>query len=239
VLLTQIAIMKILLTCTLFLSTLFTQAQSLDIPLITVQGSAVVFANPDEVLISVSIYKKGPNVAVAREAYLKQSKEVISFLRESGISEKHIQTQYASVGPQRKRNSTEIDHYYARQSINVCIRDLTTYDAILTELTAMDVHKIGQANFRCDDIVERRAEALRLAMKDAKQKAEMLTSEIGQSIGKAKLISEIQNKRTSFNAETYGSSVVATDGTSVGSVQGFAPGQLEIKSIVNVSFELP
>jgi len=231
--------MKFIPLSIFFMSCLLTQAQSLDIPLITVQGSAVVFANPDEVLISVSIYKKAENVALAREAYLKHSKDVINFLREKGISEKHIQTQYASVGPQRKRNSTEIDHYYARQSINVCIRDLSTYDSILTGLTKLDVHKIGQANFRCDDIAERRAEALRLAMTNAKQKAEMLTSAIGQSIGKAKLISEIQNKRTSFNAETYGSSVVSTGGTEVGSTQGFAPGQLEIKSIVNVSFELP
>lgn len=229
-----------LFTTALFLTyTLFSTAQSLDIPLITVQGSAVVFANPDEVLISVSIYQKSQVVADARAAYEKQSKEVIAFLKSQGVAAQHIQTQYASIGPKRKRNSFELDHYYASQTINVCIRDLNTYDAITKGLIELDVHKIGSANFRCDDIAERRAEALRLAMKDAKDKAQMMATQLGQTIGKAKLINEIQNKSTSFNAETYGSTTVASSGTSVGSTQGFAPGQLEIKSIVNISFELP
>ncbi len=231
--------MKLIPICIFLFSFLFSSAQSLEVPLITVRGSAVVFANPDEVLISVSIYGKDMELAKAMDSYQKQSKEVIAFLKSQGIADQHIQTQYVSMGPKRKRNSTELDHYYASQSINVCIRDLSKYDAIMKGLVELNIYKLGQANFRCDDIAERRAEALRLAIRDAKQKAEMLVSELGQTIGKAKLISEIQNQRTSFNAETYGSSVVSTDGTSVGSAQGFAPGQLEIKSIVNVSFILP
>ncbi len=230
---------RYIITVSLIFTSLFSIGQSLDIPLITVRGSAVLFANPDEVLINVHIYKKAENMAAARMAYQKQSKEVIAFLKSNGIADEHIQSQYASAGPKRKRNSTEIDYYYSSQHINVCIRDLSKYDAIVNALIDMDVYGVGSANFRSDDIVELREEALRLAMRDAKKKAEMLTTEIGQTIGKAKLISEIQNSKTSFNAETYGSSTVTTGGTSVGSAQGFAPGQLEIKSIVTVSFELP
>jgi len=231
--------MKFITSSLFLLFSLFLSAQSLDIPLITVQGSAVVFANPDEVLISVTIHQKDKILSNARNAYQKQSKEVISFLRANGIAEEHIQTHYASVGPQRKIHSHEIEHYYAKQTINVCIRDLSKYDEIVNRLVDMDVYQIGQAKFRCDDIAERRAEALRLAMKNAKEKAQMMAEALGQTIGKAKIISEIQNQRTSFNAETYGSSTVRTNGTSLASVQGFAPGQLEIKSIVNISFELP
>ena len=231
--------MKYLLSLSLLLTFIFSTAQSLDIPLITVRGSAVLFANPDEMLMNVQVYQKGASMEEARIAYKKQSKEVIAFFKAKGIADEHIQTQYASAGPKRKRHSTEIEYYYSSQNINVCIRDLSLYDEILDGLIGLEVFKIGSAHFRTDDIVEKREEALRLAMRDAKKKAEMLANEIGQTIGKAKLINEIQSSNTSSNAETYGSSTVSTSGTSVGSTQGFAPGQLEIKSIVTVSFELP
>ncbi len=232
----KLTITSLLLSCFLFANA---QHHHPETPKITVQGSAVLFANPDEVLISVTVYKKDEvSASNARAAYQKQSKEVIAFLKANGIAEQHIQTQYAAVGPVRKRHSNELDYYYASQNINICIRDLNTYDAIVNGLVDMDVHKVGQANFRSDDIVELRAKASRLAMRNAKEKAEMLTNEIGQTIGKAILINESQNQRTSFNAETYGSSVVSTSASTVGEAQGFAPGQMEIKSVVNVSFEL-
>lgn len=231
--------MKFSLTISIFFSALFVKAQSLDIPLITVQGSAVVFANPDEVLLSFVVFKKGQDLAEARTAYQIQSKEVISFLKSQGISDQHIQTQYATTGPKRKRNSNDIEYYFSRQNINVCIRDLSKFDNVLNGLVGLDVYELGSVSFRAENIVEKRQEALRLAIRDAKQKAEMLVNEIGQTIGKAKLINEIQNRSTSHNAEGYGSSTIASSGISVGNTQGFAPGQLEIKSIVNVSFELP
>jgi len=214
-------------------------AQSLDVPLITVQGTAVLFANPDEVLISFTIYKKGESLSEARTAYQIQSKDVISYLKSQGIPDQHIQSHYATSGPKRKRNSNEIEYYFSRQNINVCIRDLSKLDDIINRLVDLDIYELGKVSFRADNIAEKRQEALRLAIRNAKQKAEMLVNEIGQPIGKAKVINEIQNQYTSHNSENYGASSAAANGTSVTSGQGFAPGQLEIKSIVNVSFELP
>jgi uncharacterized protein YggE len=231
--------MKYLISLGLLLTSIFSISQSLDIPLITVRGSAVLFANPDEVLINIQVFKSDVNMSNARVAFEKQSKDIITFLKSQGIEQKHIQSQYLTAGPKRKRNSSDIENYFSRQNINVCIRDLSKYDDILNGLIDLDVFAINKVTFRTDDIVEKREEALRLAMRDAKKKAEMLAQEIGQTIGKAKLINEIQNQKTIFNAETYGRSTVSTSGTSVGNVQGFAPGQLEIKSIVTVSFELP
>ena len=207
-------------------------------PLITVQGSAVLFANPDEVLLSLVIYKKGENLSEARTAYQIQSKEVISFLKSQGVPDQHIQTQYVTSGPKRKRNSNDIEYYYSRQNINVCIRDLSKFDDILNGLVDLDIHKLGKVSFRADNIADKRQEALKLAIRNAKQKAEMLVNEIGQTIGKAVIINEIQNRSTSHNAENYGASPTVVHGTSITTTQGFAPGQLEVKSIVNVSFEL-
>lgn len=213
-------------------------AQNLDLPLIKVQGSGVVFANPDEILLSITLYNQDKDLAKTRADHKAQSKEVISFLKKMGILERHIQTQRSFIGPKRHHKTKVLEYYYANQTINVCIRDLSKYDDILDGLVDMDVSQLGSPIFRSDLIVEKRSESLRLAMRDAKAKAQMMVAELGQTIGKAKLISEVQNKRTSYNAETYGSTVVTTDVTSVGASQGFAPGQMEIKSIVIISFEL-
>lgn len=211
-------------------------AQSLDLPLITITGSAVLFENPDEVLLSVNLYEKDMNLAMARASYQKKSKEVISFLKNLGIKSEHIQSQHTSVGPKRRRNSTEIDHYYASQTINVCLRNLDKYDQLINGLVDLDVHKVSQSRFRSDEISSLKSKALKLAIVDAKQKANMLAEEIGQRIGKAKIINEVPITRTSFNAETYGSSQETITGAVAS--EGFAPGQLEIKSQVKVSFEL-
>ncbi len=212
--------------------------QQLDLPLIKVQGSGVVFANPDEILLSVTLYNQDEDLAKTRADHKAQTKEIISFLKKMGIAERHIQTQRSFIDPKRHHKTKVLEYYYATQSINICIRDMSKYDDILDGLVDLDVSKVGSPNFRSDLIDEKRVESLRLAMKDAKAKAQMMVAELGQTIGKAKLISEVQNKRTSYNAETYGSTIVTTDATSVGATQGFAPGQMEIKSIVIVSFEL-
>lgn len=212
--------------------------QSLDIPLIQVQGSGVVFANPDEILVSISLYNKDMNLVKTRSDHKTQSKKVVSFLRKMGISAEHIQTQRSYIGPKRHHKTKELEFYYASQSINVCVRDMDKYDDLIDGLVDMNVSKVGSPNFRSDDIVSKRSEALRLAMKDAKAKAQMMVAELGQTIGKAKIISEVQNKRTTYNAETYGSQVVSSSASTVGAAQAFSPGQMEIKSVVTVSFEL-
>jgi len=216
-----------------------TFAQTLEIPLITVRGSGVVFANPYEILVSLSLRNQDMDLVKTRSDHKVQSKQVISFLKKMGIAERHIQTQRSFIGPKWHHKTRKLEYYYATQTINVCVRDLEKYDAIIDGLVDMEVAQIGSPNYRSDIIDEKRSEALRLAMRDAKAKASLMVEELGQTIGKAKLISEYQTKRTTHNAETYGSSVVKSPATTVGAAQAFSPGQMEIKSSVTVSFELP
>ncbi len=214
-------------------------AQEVDItesPQITVTGSGTVYATPDEALLSFSVINSNDDIQVARQENQKISAEVITYLKQQGIADKHIQTQYMRVG-KRHRNSHADGNgkYEASQSISICIDDLTRFEDIMAGLLATGVNNLGSPTFRSTELQKHKDEARKKAVASAKRKAQLLATELGQSIGDAIIIQEGAgggiNRQGAY--ANFGDSA-----PSGGSEAGFAPGQLEVKSSVTVSFRL-
>ncbi len=92
--------------------------------------------------------------------------------------------------------------------------------------------------FRTTELRKHKDAARKKAVVAAREKAELLAQELGQSIGKAIIIEEVSANRWGGNQNAYANT--SMDQTSGGESEevGFAPGQLEIKATVQVSFVL-
>lgn len=213
-------------------------SQVSDRPLINTRGSATVYAIPNEALISFSVITFSNEISDAKNKNGKISIETINYLKRRGVQEKHIQTQYLTVGKNYRhdRDPGRELKFQATQSISVCIEDLKKLEGIMSDLLTKEITNLGTPVFRTTELDKYKSEARAKAILNAKAKAEMLAGELEQTIGKAHRISEVNFEhggRVAYAnfAEDSGRSAPAPQ-------DSFAIGQLEIKADIDVSFNL-
>ncbi len=211
-------------------------AQVISPQTISTESLSTVYAEPDEIYLQFSLQHRGSSLAEVRQANQEQFDHVRNFLVSTGVSDEHIQTEYLRISPEYSRNwPRELIHYAAYQSITICLNDLDKYDRILDGLLALDIYSVGNPSMRTVDYASHRDEALRGALEACRQKAKMMAATLGQTIGKAVYIEEMQSQApVSAYANVQLTEVQATQSSG----RSFAAGSLPISARVKVVFEL-
>jgi len=235
-------ILILLFTCALCLQGVQAQDKN-ETPLIHTRGTASVYVEPDEALINFSVDTRGKDLQDARAQNERISRETITYLKAQGIEAKHIQTQRLTVGKRYDdhRRKEETRYYYASQSFDVCIKDLDKYEEIMMGLLGLEIENLGSPVFRTTRLREIKDEARVKAVIAAKEKAQLISATLEQRIGAAYEIREVSqsyNPWNNQNQNAYANTVQETAGSGSHMESGFAPGQLEIKASVDVSFRL-
>jgi uncharacterized protein YggE len=158
--------------------------------------------------------------------------EVFQFLKQVGIENKYVKTEYLNL-TKNYDYKTKTYNFAANQTISIQLKDLAMYESIMNGLLETGINRIDGIRFSSSKIEDLQSEARIKAIQNAKQKATEYVSVLGQSIGKALHISEFQNLSTPTPMLR---SAMAMDSNSES--QTMSPGEMEIKIVVNVSFEL-
>ncbi len=96
------------------------------------------------------------------------------------------------------------------------------------------INRIDGVNFSSSKKEELESQARKKAVEDAKMKATEYAGALNQTIGKAALISEYRN---SVGPQPMYKSAMMSDESGSGQ-QTIAPGEMEIRATINVSFYL-
>lgn len=219
------------------LVTMMAQAQEVKpIPQISVSGEGKVKAVPDQAFISVTVETKGNNATNVKKQNDETVEKVIEFIKKSKLAKEDVQTKRISLNPQydyeRKKHT-----YNATQTIEILLKDLSQYDALMEGLVDAGINRIGSVEFKTSKLAQYQSEARKLAMKEAKQKAEDYVSVLGQKVGKAMTITD--NSQGYFPQPMYETrmmkSAMAEDSMPR---ETLAIGEINIIANVNVSFIL-
>lgn len=129
------------------------------------------------------------------------------------------------------------EEYVAVNTVSLKLTDIKQYEKIASGLLERGINKINQVTFGSSKLTQHQDEARKLAIKNAQEKAKSLAEAIGQSIGKAYYISEttssvIPYPRVAMEMKAMSYDASSEEGTTI------APGELEIKGKVTVSFVL-
>ncbi|MBN2363414.1 SIMPL domain-containing protein [candidate division WOR-3 bacterium] len=214
---------------------------------ITVTGNAQIDVEPDEVVITFGVETQGENLRSAKNENDAVVRNLISALKNSGISERDIQTNYLSVEPNYDYYDQQTVYgYFARKTIVATLKDVSKLDAVLSLALEAEVNYIHGIDFQTSRIIELRNQARTEAIRAAKEKAELIARELGCQIGDAIYIYENQTNYWSWNAaNSWGmnwasnSQNYAYYGNDVRADQSpIAPGQVSVYSSISVSFEL-
>lgn len=201
-------------------------------PSVDVRGEGIVTIIPDQVTITARVEHTGNNPKEVKQMNDHTVNEVLQFLKQTGIDSKYVRTEYMNLSKNYDYNSKKYN-YAANQSISIKLIDLSKYEMIMNGLLETGINRIDGIRFSSSKVEDLESEARIKAIQNAKQKATEYAFVLGQSIGKALHISEFQNEAT---PRPMMRSAMAMDSNSES--QTMSPGEMEIKVVVNVSFEL-
>ncbi|MDX1760936.1 MAG: SIMPL domain-containing protein [Christiangramia sp.] len=198
---------------------------------VSVIGTGTVNIIPDKVLINSRIEHTGKSAVEVKKQNDKVVNDVIKYLKSQGIASENIQTEYIRLNKEFNYN-TKDTFYSANQAISIELQDLKKYEDIMSGLLNSGLNRIDGIEFMTSKKDELQSEARKKAVLDAQMKAKEYAEALGQEIGKAIRISEIQ---TDHYQPVYRVMEMKQDSSEQETI---APGEMEVRVKVNVDFLL-
>lgn len=225
---------KVLFILTLIAAFPAIAQQNMERPVVNVTGEGTVKVEPDEVLIKSRIEHEGSSAAEVKKQNDEVVNKVIKYLKSQNIDEKNIQTDYMNLNKRYDYNDKTYS-YVANQAISISLDDIKDYERIMKGLLENGLNRIDGIQFKSSEMEKYEREARKKAVLDAQNKARQLSEPLGQEIGKAVSISEMDYRNSQ---PVYRMDEAVEMSAAKGSQETIAPGELEIKIKVNVGFEL-
>lgn len=223
----------------ILLFTVFTamvQAQEFrQVPMVNVSGEGKIKVAPDQVSISVSVESKGTKAVDVKKENDEKIDAVLKSIKKFGIAKEDFQTQRVSLYPNYDYEKKK-SNYIATQTVVILLRDLLKYDVMMEDLVATGVNRIDNVEFKSSKLQQLQSEGRKLAVKDAKAKAEDFASGLGQKIGKAIVISD--NSQVNYPPRPVMYEMKAMAGADSAPRETLAAGEIEVLVNVSVSFIL-
>lgn len=206
-------------------------------PQISVNGEGKVKVTPDQAFISISVENKGNNATEVKKQNDETVEKVVQYLKKSKVPKEDVQTKRVSLNSQYDYDKKKYN-YVATQTIEILLKDLALYDSLMEGLVDSGINRINNVEFRSSKLAAHQSEARKLAMQEAKLKAQDYVSVLGQKIGKAIMISD--------NSQIYNPQPVyyemamnkAADAGGGAPRETLAVGEINIVANVQVSFVL-
>jgi uncharacterized protein YggE len=236
-------IKKILLVFAIALSTTPVFAQnSVDRPLITVTGQAEILVVPDEVVFSLRVVTMEKELPAAQAKHDQIVKTLLALARKYQIPSTQVQTGHISVSQrfsdeEATKKPPVFLGYTVSKSVGIIMKDVSKAEELLADIFKSGVSSIDGVYFRTSQLRKYKDQARAMAIRAAQEKAVALTKEIGQSIGKAYLITE-DEPSYAYAQNNVSNISRSASGDSSGEESTLALGQISITARVTASFEL-
>lgn len=213
-------------------------------PEVSAQGISSLKAEPDIVSVYLSIESKQTTAQAAKESVDKISSDLVSSLKQLGLSDKEIQQVSYNIYPwQEWTGGKMLDKgFVASQQILVKTKDFTKV-AKIVDASIDSGALVSTINFELspEKESEYKTQALELAGKDARKKAEATASGLGKSVGRLVSVQSQDYSYMPYNyyMKTESSAGGASDAVAVRSAAlNLVPRELDVSATINVKYKL-
>ncbi len=235
----------ILAVLLLAVTSVLTQSSVDSYPTISVTGTAEIAVVPDEVSFTAKIEKTSKTLAEAKRQNDEATAKLLTIAKKYVADPKDIKTDYLAVSEyyERRRLARDDDTttnvfagYKVLRTIVIKLKDVTKFEAALSELVGSGVSSISSVNFATSQLRRYKDEARASAIIAAKEKAAALAGRIGQTIGKAISIVEKDIDGYRSPSANISRNSFSVDGDDREDTDGI--GTISIKAQVEVRFIL-
>ncbi len=164
---------------------------------ISVDGVGEVFATPDIATFSFTVEAKDADAVVAQNKSVETMQAVLAYLKESGVEEKDVKTEYYNLEPQYEYAQTvctqwgcppagepKLTGYRVSQNVSVKVRDTKKAGELVSGIGGKGAMNVSGLSFTIDDMEAIKAEAREKAIIDAKEKAGVLAKNLNARLGR-------------------------------------------------------
>jgi len=209
---------------------------------ISVSGIGEIYVKPDLAITSFSVVTEKKEIAEAMEENTQKMNTIINSIKEQGVEEKDLKTIGFNIYPRYEwyektllypNGKRVLVGYEIRQSLEVKIRDMGKIGTIIQKATDAGANQIGNLQFTIDQEEEFKKQARESAIKEAKEKAEELASQLGIKLvrivnfNESKVMPYFYDYKTATNIETIGEVAPQIE-----------VGENKIKVTVNIIYEI-
>lgn len=200
-----------------------------------VSGTAVVTASPDIAYITLGVETQDPSAEKAAQDNANIMARVMAALRDLGLTEKEVSTSgyniYGSTQVINRGSDREetVTTYYVQNRINITTQDLDNLGEIIDRAVKAGANQVQGIRFDVQDKQALQLEALRLAVRQGRAKAEAMAEAAGLVLGDLLTMNE--------SYSTYAPMVTAVAYRADAAVgTAINPGDVEVSATVQMKF---
>lgn len=205
--------------------------------LLTVSAEGMSEGRPDMATINLGVTTEGRTAQAALQENAQRMTALTQALRRAGVAERDIQTSNVSVYPQqqyREGQAPVITGYQANNTVTAKVRNIDNTGRVIDAAVAAGGNTVNGVFFSYQDPDEQLDRARRDAIQEARRRAELYASALGMRVHRIVAVSESGGYAPPIIVT--GERMMAQDGAAPPTP--IAPGQIETRVNVNVTFEL-
>lgn len=160
-------------------------AAEVDQPYISVSGESTVEVAANRVDINVAVVTEGTDVKTAQAQNAKIAEKLIEALNNAGIKQQNIMTSGYNIQPNydyARDGQPQLIGYRVVNEVKVTVEDVSTVGSIIDTAVQNGANEVRNISFYAVGNTEQKIAALRQAVENARQKAEVLAGALGKEI---------------------------------------------------------
>ena len=218
---------------------------------ISVNGKGEVVARPDIATFSFSVIAEADDAGSAQEKSATSVNSIIDYLKKQGIEDKDIKTLYYNLNPRYEYlesicningycppGERVLKGYEVNQTIEVKVRTVDNAGSLISGVGTLGATNVSSLQFTIDDEEVLIAQAREKAIKDAREQAEKLASDLGVHIVRIVGFGDSSGGRGgAYPMYTQAESFGASD-TKAATPPAVPSGENTFTSNVNITYEI-
>jgi uncharacterized protein len=201
---------------------------------VSAEGSAE--ARPDMGVINLGVATEGATAQAALQENARRMTALTQALRRAGVAERDIQTSNVSVNPQqeyREGQAPRITGYQANNTVTAKVRRIDNVGRVIDAAVSAGGNTVNGVSFQHQDPEAQMDAARRDAIAEARRRAELYASALNMRVARIVAVSEGGAYSPPMPMPMYARAEAAMDARTP-----IAPGEIETRVSVNVTFEL-
>ena len=227
--------MKTIMIIVTFFSIFFgsVSACTLEVPHVSVQGSASRSVTPDELTWRLSVRNVAKETSEVAKVHMRTLSGVVAYLKKQGIDEKDIQTTHMQLSENKQYRKKEWikEGYFANSQMTFKLKNLKKYVNLWKGLAQFSEVSMSGFSYGHSDDKTIKNELQQEALRNAKDKASQMASTLDSKIGKPLAIEETVVGPGPVRME-YARAMSESDQSNL------ATGTMEFTMAIRVTFEL-
>lgn len=158
------------------------QMQMQQQPRVVASASATVGVEADAATLTVAVETRASSASAAAEDNAERLQRVLDELDDAGYDDE-VSTSGYSLWPYGGRGENDNEGYVAVNTVTVRIDEIDEVGEVIDRVIGAGANRIPSVTFVADDIDEARHEALEIAIRRAREDAEVMARAAGRELG--------------------------------------------------------